>query len=125
MPVESMSMRLRIGCVQMLVTPGICSFSSSRARIASLVRPLGHWSFGLEGDGGLAHVDRRGIGGSFSAAHLAHHHRDGRVGGDDASCWRRISVASVSEMRGSVMGMKSAVSSSSGGMNSEPMVVAV
>jgi hypothetical protein len=34
-------------------------------------------------------------------------------------------VASVSEMRGSVMGMKSAVSSSSGGMNSEPMVVAV
>ena len=41
------------------------------------------------------------------------------------SCCRMISVAFVSEMRGSVMGMNIAVSSSSGGMNSEPMVVAV
>ena len=40
------------------------------------------------------------------------------------SCQRRISVALVSEMLGSVMGMNMAVSSSSGGMNSEPIVVA-
>ena len=41
------------------------------------------------------------------------------------SCWRMTSVAFVREMRGSVIGMNSAVSSSSGGMNSEPIVVAV
>ena len=123
MPVESMSMRLRMGCVQMLVTPGICSLSSSRAGCI-LGRALGPLVLRLEGDGGFGHVDGRGIGGGFGAADFADDHGDLRVGGDDASCWRRISVASVSEMRGSVMGMKSAVSSSSGGMNSEPMVVA-
>ena len=40
------------------------------------------------------------------------------------SCQRKISPAFVSEMLGSVIGMKSAVSSFKGGMNSEPMVVA-
>ncbi len=40
------------------------------------------------------------------------------------SCFRIKSVAVVSEMLGSVTGIHIAVSSSSGGMNSEPIVVA-
>src|SRR5437899_654731 len=43
-----MSMRLRMGCVQMFVTPGMRSFSSSRCIMASFVWPAGHWSFGLK-----------------------------------------------------------------------------
>ena len=38
------------------------------------------------------------------------------------SCWRINSVAVDSEMLGSVTGIHIAVSSSSGGMNSEPIV---
>src|ERR1700687_4112211 len=40
------------------------------------------------------------------------------------SCSRKISVALVNEIAGSVIGMYMAVSSFKGGMNSEPMVVA-
>ena len=40
------------------------------------------------------------------------------------SCQRKICPAFVSEMLGSVIGIKSAVSSFKGGMNSEPIVVA-
>src|SRR5688572_15902023 len=41
------------------------------------------------------------------------------------SCWTISSVAFVSEMLGSVMGIHIAVSSSRGGMNSDPIVVAM
>ncbi len=125
MPVESMSMRLRMGCVQMLVTPGIRSLSSRRARMESLVVPWGHSSLGLKttvvsamliGAGSVEVSARPTLPTTMATAGSARRMR---------SCWRRISVALVREIRGSVMGMKSAVSSLRGGMNSEPMVVAV
>ena len=125
MPVESISMRFRMGCVQMFVTPGICNLVSSRARMASLVSPLGHCSFGLKvmvvshmftGAGSVEVSARPTLPTTMATAGSA---------AMMPSCWRRSVVASVREMRGSVMGMKSAVSSSRGGMNSEPMVVAV
>ena len=123
-PVESISIRLRIGWVQMLVTPGRCSFSSSLCRMVSLVVPAGHLSLGFKlmtvsvmftGAGSMALSARPILPTTLSTS------------GSCAmmlSCQRRISVALVREMLGSVMGMNRAVSSSSGGMNSEPMVVA-
>jgi len=124
MPVDSMSMRLRMGCVQMLVTPGMRSFSSSLSRIASLVVPAGHSSFGLKmttvsvmlmGAGSVAVSARPILPTTISTAGSAAMMR---------SCSRMSSVALVSEMEGSAMGIQSADSSSNGGMNSEPMVVA-
>ncbi len=41
-PVASISMRVRIGCTQALVTPGICTRSSSSAMISSTVMPSRH-----------------------------------------------------------------------------------
>ena len=69
----------------------------------------------------FAHVDRRGIGGCFGAADLSDHISTAGSCAMIRSCWRMNSVALVSEMLGSVTGIHIAVSSSSGGMNSEPI----
>src|SRR6478736_4688851 len=108
----------------MLVTPGRRSFSSSLCRIVSLVVPAGQLSLGLK----LMMVSVMFTGaGSMALSALPILPTTLSTSGSCAiilSCQRRISVALVKEMLGSVMGMNSAVSSSSGGMNSEPIVVA-
>src|SRR6185369_12525816 len=91
----------------------------------SFVVPAGHWSLGLKitvvsamfvGAGSVAVSARPILPTTISTAGSAAMMR---------SCWRITWVAVVKEMRGSVIGMKSAVSSSRGGMNSEPIVVAM
>ncbi len=125
MPVESMSSRFRIGCVQILVTPGMRSFSSSRRKMSSFVVPAGHWSRGLN----VMIVSVMLIGaGSVEVSARPILPTTLATAGSSAiilSCSRRISVALVSEILGSVIGIHIAVSSSRGGMNSEPIVVAV
>ena len=47
MPVESMSMRVLIGIVQALVTPGICMAAFISSVSLSTVMPAGHWLSGF------------------------------------------------------------------------------
>ena len=76
MPVESMSMRVLIGIVQALVTPGNLDrrwfISRRRARRAASCPAPSHCGIlGLEHDGRLEHDERRRIGGGLGAADLA------------------------------------------------------
>ena len=62
MPVVNMSMRLMMGIVQMLETPGSCTARPISARSPSSVIPDRHSAFGFEVDDGLGHVERCRIG---------------------------------------------------------------
>ena len=108
----------------MFVTPGMRSLASSRCMISSFIKPAGHWSLGLNvtivslmliGAGSVEVSARPIFPTTFSTAGSWAMIR---------SCWRMISAAFVREMLGSVMGIHIAVSSSRGGMNSDPIVLA-
>ena len=119
-PVESMSMRVLIGMVQALVTPGRRTVASSSANSRATVMPGRHWSGGLSvmmvsiidsGAGSVAVSARPTLPNTVSTS----------------GTWRiirsvccRISRALVMDRPGSVVGMYRMSPSLSGGMNSEP-----
>src|SRR5207247_6604935 len=119
-----MSMRLRMGCVQIFVTPGMRSFSSSRCIIASFVSPAGHWSFGLKVT--IVSVMLIGAGSVDVSARPIFPTTEAIAGSCEIirSCSRNNSVAFDNDMLGSVTGIHIAVSSSKGGMNSDPLLPA-
>ena len=117
-------MRLRMGCVQIFVTPGMRSFSSSRCMIASFVSPAGHWSFGLKVT--IVSVMLIGAGSVDVSARPIFPTTEATAGSCEIirSCSRNNSVAFDNDMLGSVTGIHIAVSSSKGGMNSDPILPA-
>ena len=70
MPVISMSMRFRIGMVQLLARPGsgVSRPFPNDASVGHAGAPL---VAGFEHDGGVEHVRRRRVGGCFGAADVA------------------------------------------------------
>ncbi len=124
-PVESMLIRLMIGCVQPLVTPGICIFALSSAMMSALRMPGRHWSRGfsmisvsimLMGELSVAVFARPALPSTWSTS------------GTEVinlSCTCRIRLISVLEMSGNVTGMKRIEPSSKGGMNSVPKRVSM
>src|SRR5581483_5007344 len=81
-PVESMSIRFLIGCVQMLEIPGV------QLRIQSLNNAVLGSSLGplvcrLEDDRCFGHVRGSWIRGAFCASYFSNHHFNRRVGSDD------------------------------------------
>src|SRR5262252_5750766 len=63
-PVDNISMRLRIGCVQIFVTPTMRSFASSRCMMSS-------------------HVKRRRVSRRFRTSNFADYSGDGRILSND------------------------------------------
>ena len=120
MPVASMSMRLRIGCTQMLASPGILNARSISWISWSVVRPARHWSFGLNwivvstisSGAGSVEVSARPILPNTLCT-------SGNCLMMRSVCCR-TSEALAAEMPGSALGMYSRSPSSSGGMNSLP-----
>ncbi len=114
-------MRLMIGIVQMLVTPGSSAACPSSARSCSSVNPARHCSRGLRcttvsvmfsGDGSVDVSARPTFATAYSTSGTCM---------SAVFCMRAISVFCSSEMLGSEIGMKRRSPSLSGGMNSVPM----
>ena len=120
-PVVNMSIRLMIGIVQMLDTPGICTARPSSARRRSIVMPGRHWLRGFRcttvsvilSGAGSVDVSARAI---FATAYST----SGKVM-RMAFCVAAIFVFSPSEMLGSAIGMNIRSPSFKGGMNSLPI----
>ena len=122
MPVVSMLIRLMIGWVQILETPGIVAATSSSVMIRSRVIPRRHWLSGFR----FTTVSVMLIGaGSVEVSAREIFATTPATSGTDwiaAFCFRVISIACGSEMAGSVTGMNIRSPSLSGGMNSLPIL---
>ena len=119
-PVVSMLMRLMMGCVQMLATPGKVAAASSSPMSASRVMPGRHCSRGLRAT--TVSVMLRGAGSVDVSARaiLATTMATSGTFWIASFCSRVMASAWGSEMAGSAMGMNIRSPSSSGGMNSRP-----
>ena len=124
-PVESMLIRLMIGCVQPLRTPGIWSFESSSAIMSFFVIPFRHWFFGLRST--MDSIMLTGAG-SVEVSAFPTFPSTCSTSGTDlmiASCSCTTRLTSVIDADGSVTGMNRRLPSSSGGMNSDPMFMTI
>src|SRR5580765_4412830 len=125
MPVESILMRLIIGCVQPLVTPGICSLLFNSLMISFFVIPFRHSFFGFS----MTMVSIMLIG-ELSVAVFAlpaFPNTDFTSGSEEMilSCTCKILFTSLLETSGSVTGINNTVPSSSGGINSLPRLMII
>ena len=123
MPVESMLMRLIIGWVHPLVTPGICNFEFSSLIISFFVNPGLHTDLGLSkmivsiiliGELSVAVLALPALPKTFSTS------------GTDLiilSCTCKILFTSELETSGSVTGINKIEPSSNGGINSRPRLI--
>ena len=114
---------LMMGCVQPLVTPGICNFAFNSLMMLSLLMPFLHSDLGLS----RIMVSIMLIG-ELSVAVLALPAlpRTCATSGTDEinlSCTCKMRLASELDTSGRVTGIKSKLPSSSGGINSEPILV--
>ena len=119
-PVESILIRLMIGWVQPLVTPGICSFSFNSVISFSLVIPLRHSDFGFS-----SIILSIMLIGALSVAVYARPAFPSTLftSGTETiilSWICKMRLASLLDTSGSVTGINNNVPSSRGGINSEP-----
>src|SRR6185437_11952657 len=124
-PVDSMLILLIIGCVQPLVTPGICSLLFSSLMMLSLVTPFLHSLLGFS----ITIVSIILIG-ELSVAVLALPALPSTdfTSGSEArilSCTCKILFTSLLDTSGSVTGMNNMEPSSSGGINSLPKLITI
>ena len=123
MPVASMSMRPLIGIVQALATPGIFTAESICDTSLSYVIPARHSLNGLSVIV-VSNMSRpAGSVAVFARPALPHTCSTSGNRLRISSCTRRISRARATLTPGRVVGMKRIVPSSSGGMNSEPILL--
>ena len=125
MPVESMLIRLMMGCVQPLVTPGICSFELSSLMMPSFVIPFRHSFFGFS----KMMVSIMLIG-ELSVAVFALPALPSTCATSGKvlmilSCTCNNLLASELETSGKVTGINNKDPSSNGGINSEPSFVII
>ncbi|MCY1444681.1 hypothetical protein D9M71_611650 [compost metagenome] len=120
MPVASMSIRLRIGGIHRLASPGTCTARSSSSTSLSMVMPSRHCSLGLNwmvvsnitsGAGSVAVSARPALPNTRATSGTDLIRRSVRCSSSPACC---------GESPGSAVGMYSRSPSSSGGRNSPP-----
>ncbi len=122
-PVESILIRLMIGCVHPFVTPGRCNFEFNSLMMSFFVNPGRHCDFGFK-----RMIVSIMLIGELSVAVLAlpAFPKTFSTSGTDfiiLSCTCRILFTSELETSGNVTGINRMEPSSSGGINSRPRLI--